>query len=54
MIGEKTMKDMKKRILAQVYSSAEEHVERDLNIFFDEIRKLKEKITFLQRKESSK
>ena len=41
MIGEKTMKDLKKRLLAQVPEDMEEVVEQDLDMFFDEIRKLK-------------
>ena len=45
MIGEKTMKDLKGRILAQVDDDeAVEFVEQDLDIFFDEVRKLKAKV----------
>jgi len=41
MIGEKTMKDLRERILIQTINEAKEFVERDLNIFFNKVRKLK-------------
>ncbi len=52
MIGEKTMKDLKKRILAQTYASFEDLVEQDLELFFDEVRKLKKQLTQTSDKKS--
>ncbi len=49
MIGEKTMKDLKKRIVAQVdEDEMVKLIEQDLNIFFDEVRLLKVKILKLK------
>ena len=42
MIGEKTMKDLKRRILNQLDVEDDNYkfVEQDLDLFFDEVRKL--------------
>lgn len=46
MIGEKTMKDLKRRILAQIDFEVIDLVEQDLDLFFEDVRKLKRKLKF--------
>ena len=48
------MKDLKERILAQIDEDNEgkiiKFIEQDLDIFFDEVRRLKNKINLLEQK----